>query len=347
MKNYDMTPKKILLIRMLGLGDVTCIGVPALRYFKHRFPEAEFTFLTFSAGQEVIRLAEPDVDIIGLEKDQWPDNIIPAMETFMGLAEKIVSREFTQIVNLDTWFMPCFLTRFLKDAGESVIGNYMSCSVQELLDQFQQQTLEPQYVNDPACYMQSTFFCMERWHQPWWTADHLPAGGYPEFYLRSCCSFELHDLDTQIEVEADVVLSAIRKEKKVIALAPDTRTPERSYPYGAELKTLLENAGYYVWGGFDGSESLEKTLGKLKSTDLLVTAPSAPQWLAASVSCPSLVISSNVDPRTLMPDYATDVNGVCPAHGAFETSVSRQEQCLCVKPGSLLESIDSIFTDVS
>lgn len=340
-----MTVKKVLLIRMLGLGDVTSIGIPALRYFKSRFPEAEISVLTFAAGREVFELAEPGINIIALEKHEWPENIIPAMETFLGLAEKIVGEGFEQIINLDTWFMPCFLTRFLKDAGESVIGNFMSISVQELLDKFQTQTLQPEYVNDPAQYMQSTFFCMERWHQPWWLGEHLPSGGYPEFYLRSCCSFDLHDLDTEIKVEADKALLELKQKQRVIALAPDTRTPERTYPYAKELKVLLEAKGYYVWSNFDGSLPLQQTLAKLKASDLLVTAPSAPQWLAAAVGCSSLVISGTVDPRTLMPDYATDMHGACPVHSGVAPVATNHNECLCVSPESLLESIDSIFAE--
>jgi len=326
---------------MLGLGDVTSIGVPALRYFKSRFPDAEISVLTFSTGREVIEMAEPGVKIIALEKHEWPENIIPAMEAFLGLAEKIIEEGFEQVINLDTWFMPCFLTRFLKDAGEGVIGNFMSISVQELLEKFQNQSLQPEYVNDPAQYMHSTFFSMERWHQPWWLGEYLPSGGYPEFYLRSCCSFDLHDLDTEIEVEPDKHFLGLKQ--KVIALAPDTRTPERTYPYGKQLTELLEAKGYYVWSNFDGSLPLSQTLAKLKASDLLVTAPSAPQWLASAVACPSLVISGTVDPRTLMPDYATEQHMACPVHGGAKHF--GENKCLCVKPEELLESIDSIFAE--
>ncbi|WP_343846537.1 hypothetical protein [Bowmanella denitrificans] len=320
-------PKKILLIRMLGLGDVTCIGIPALRYFKQRFPEAQFSFLTFAAGKEVIKLAEPDVNVWGLDKDAWPEHIIPAMETFLGLAEQIIGEGYDQIWNLDTWFMPCFLSRFLKDAGEKVMGNTMSISVQTLIDEFQSQQLKPEYVNDPASYMQSSFFSMVRWHTPWWQGGLVPDFGYPEFYLRSCCGFDQLDMDMSIQVAADQELKRIGKQQKVIALAPQSRTPERAYPFADELKAELEKRGYHVWTGFDGSVSLRQTLMQLKASDLLVTAPSAPQWLATAVGCPSLVICGDVDPRTLMPDYATD-----PHEGPIPAL-------------QLAESIDSIFSE--
>ena len=299
---------KILIIRMLGLGDVTCIGIPALRFVQQQNPDAEIHFLSYAAGLDVIRLAAPEIKVFGLEKDQWPDNIVFAMETFLGLAEAIVGEGYQQIINLDTWFMPCFLARFLKDAGEPVAGNMMSISVGSLVDQFQQQTLKPEYVNDPAVYLQSTWFGMHQWHTPWWQNGHNPDGGYPEFYLRNCCSFNELKMDMSIDVLSDSEYLHIAEKQPIVALACNARTIERNYPYAAELKQLLEENGIYVWTGFDGSISMEQTLARLKASNLLISVPSAPQWLAAAVGCPSLIISGQVDPRTLMPDYATDMS---------------------------------------
>lgn len=301
---------KILLIRMLGLGDVTCIGIPAIRHLKNKFPDAEITVLTYAAGKEILSLAEPDVNIMHMQKGEWPDNILQAMEAFLGLSEKIITEEYTQVINLDTWFMPCFLTRFLKDAGVSVSGNYMSVSVADLLAEFQAQTLKPEFVHDPGAYMESTFFAMSRWHTPWWEIGSIPDMGYPEFYLRHCCGFADIEMDLSIEVQPYKKFANMRAHKPIIALATDARTKERNYPHGEQLKTLLERRGYHVWTGFDGSVSMSKTLSMLKATDLLITVPSAPQWLAATVGCPSLVIVGEVDPRTLMPEYATEQSGV-------------------------------------
>ena len=316
-------PAKILIIRMLGLGDVTCIGIPAIRYIESKYPEAEISVLTFSAGADVIHLAEPEVSIIKMEKDEWPDNIIHAMERFLMLAEKIIGQEYHQIINLDTWFMPCFLARFLKDAGENLQGNFMSIPVAELIDQLDKQTLQHDYVHNPANYMQSTFFGMTRWHTPWWEYGTVPDFGYPEFYLRQCCGFSDIEMDMQIAVEANHTLEKIAKKQKVIALATEARTSERSYAHGKELQKLLEKAGFHVWTGFDGSLPMRKTLSMLKSSDLLITVPSAPQWLATTVNCPSLVIVGEVDARTLMPDYATEPSSTpIPAAELVESVIS-------------------------
>lgn len=293
---------------MLGLGDVTCIGIPAIRYVRKCHPEAELHVLTYAAGEEVLRLAEPGIRIKSLKQGEWPENIVEAMQTFLGLAEQILAEEYTRIINLDTWFMPCFLARFLKDAGEPVTGNTMTISVAELVDQFQAQTLSPDYVHDPSRYMQSSWLSMAQWHTPWWEYGQSPERGYPEFYLRRCCGFSALEMDMSVEVEADPALAALNKP--VVAMATEARTAERHYPYGAELKALLEQNGVHVWSGFDGRCSMQQTFAQLKASDLLVTIPSAPQWLAATVSTPSLVISGSVDPRTLMPDFATDMSTV-------------------------------------
>lgn len=298
--------EKILLIRMLGLGDVTSIGIPAIRHIRKCFPQADVHVLTYAAGADIIALAEPALTLHVMKKEEWPEHIVDAMQAFLGLAEVILAEEFTQIINLDTWFMPCFLARFLKDAGEPVFGNTMSISVAELVDKFQQQTLSPDYVNDSGQYMQSSWLSMEQWHTAWWLRGTPPEGGYPEFYLRRCCGFHDIDMNLAIDVEADSKLTTMNKP--VVALATDARTAERHYPYADKLKQLLNEAGVYVWTGFDGRCSMRQTLAQLKASQLLVTVPSAPQWLAATVNTPSLVISGTVDPRTLMPDYATDMS---------------------------------------
>lgn len=323
------SPEKILLIRMLGLGDVTCIGIPAIRHLKKKFPSAEITVLTYAAGEEILKLAEKDIKIMSLAKGEWPDDILKGMETFLLLAEKIIGEEFTRVVNLDTWFMPCFLARFLKDAGESVEGNFMSISVAKLIEEFQAQTLKQEYVHDPANYIESTFFSMGRWHTPWWQYGVTEDFGYPEFYLRHCCGFSDIEMDMAIDVVPTPKLAKIAKRQKVIALACDARTNERNYPYAKELQKELEKAGFFVWTGFDGSVSMRKTLSMLKASDLLITVPSAPQWLATTVGCPSLVIVGDVDARTLMPDFATEQSNEP------------------VRPDELVESVRSIFQEVS
>ncbi|GEA11655.1 hypothetical protein [Alteromonas sp. KUL49] len=108
---------KILLIRMAEAGDVLSVGLPAVRYFKTKFPNADISVLTYGDCAGFFTIAEPSVSLITLPQDEWPENIINAIETFLGLAEKIIGQGFSRIVNLDTAFMPCFLARFFKRRG--------------------------------------------------------------------------------------------------------------------------------------------------------------------------------------------------------------------------------------
>lgn len=306
-----MKRQKILLIRMLGFGDVTCIGIPALRYYQARYPDAEIHFMTYAAGKEIIQLAEPDVTVTGLDKGQWPDDIVAAMDVFLQLAQPIISENYTEIVNLDTWFMPCFLARFLKDVGMPVTGNTLTRSIDAILQAFETRTLSPAYVNDPAHYMASDWPGMAAWHTPWWLSSEPIAGGYPAFYLQQCCGFA--DLKLDMHIDLPNPLPATDEPAPLIAVATEARTQERNYPHKAELMSLLAQRGYVAWSQFDGSVPLAATLARLQQSDLLITVPSAPQWLAASVGTPSYVLSGNVDPRTLMPAYATPMGARPPS----------------------------------
>lgn len=297
---------KILIINMLGVAEVASIGIPALRYVKQQFPDAEVQVLSFAEGKRLFELAEPDCTVWGLENGQWPDDFFPALEAFLGLAEHIVGEGYKQIIQLDTAFLPCFLARFLKDAGEPVAGNYLSMSVQELLDGFSRQTLTAEYVNNASEYLLSTFTGMPRWFTRWWEGMLVPDGGFPEFYLRACCGFEPIDMQQSLQIAADAQLSQCGKT--VVALSTEQPGHVLHYPYGQQLTLLLQQTGVEVWNVDWQRDGVEATLAKLKASNLLVAAPTAGQWLANLVGCTTLVISGQVDPRSLMPDYATDMS---------------------------------------
>ena len=339
---------KILLIRMLKIGDVACIGIPALRFFKQKFPDAELHFLSYGEGAELIRLAEPETHVLSLPAGQWPDELIPAMETFLGLAEQIVGEGYEQLVNLDTAFMPCLLARFLQDAGENVSGNVLNLSLAELLAQFQQQTLQPEYVSHLSQYMNSTFFSMPRWQSNWWESAYLPENGYPEFYLHNCCSFSGIKMDWTIATSPDSLLQEAGKGKKVIALCFKDADDGFEYPHAQALQQELEKQGYYVWSEQDQALGIGQVLAKLKASDLVVCKAGNSQWFATVVGCPVLIVTATAEPLTLMPDYATDPTLICPLHAPSEllaaNGPSFNKKCLCDKAEDLAESIHSILS---
>lgn len=296
----------ILIIRMLGIAEVASIGLPAIRYFQKKYPDAQISFLTFSYGIDLIQLAEPNVKVINLAQDQWPDALIPAMENFLGLAEKIVGVAYDQIINLDTNFMPCFLARFLKDAGERLMGNYMNQSVQSLIDQFQNQSLQPEYVQSPAQYMDSTFASMQQWYTRWWQSSYLPEQGYPEYFLRQCCQFSDIEFDMSIPVVADEVLLQRAKGKKIILLANQGLS---SYPNCVQLKAALDKAGYFVWQESITQNPIAQQLAMLKVTDLVISCPDEIIWLARTQATPTLLFAESDSANLVMPEYQLPLMG--------------------------------------
>jgi ADP-heptose:LPS heptosyltransferase len=347
LENNMQEKQKILLIRMLKAGDVACIGVPALRFFKQKFPDADVHFLSFADGTEIIRLAEPETNILSLPAGQWPNELLPAMEAFLGLAEQIVGEAYDQIVNLDTAFMPCFLARFLKDAGENLSGNLLNISLGELIEQFQHQSLKPEYVSHLSQYMDSTFFGMPRWQSNWWESAYLPDHGYPEFYLHTCCSFSDIEMNWNIAISPDNALQNASKGKKVIALCFSDADDGFAYPHAQDLQNELEKQGYYVWSDLEKNLNISSLLAKLKASDLVVCKAGDSQWYASAVECPTLIITATAEPLTLMPDYATDPTLVCPIHAPSAllaaSGPSFNKKCLCDKAEDLAESIDSII----
>ena len=338
--------EKVLLIRMLSSADVCSIGLPVLRYFQKTLPNAEIHFLTFADGAELIKLAEPTVQVKQLTQEQWPDDFFLAMESFLGLAEEIIGETYSQIVNLDTTFMPCFLARFLMDAGEPVSGNYLNMSIQQLLQQVQDKSLHADYVNSTQAFMASSFVNMHKWFSRWWQYDAEYEGGYPEFYLTKCCGLVDDKLEQSILVTADKRLIKKAKTNKVIGLCLGQSDDGYLYPYVGRLKKLLEQKGFAVWSDNDAKQNIGSLLKMLSASDLMVCKPSGHRWYAQAVDCATLLISGVSEPSLLMPEFATDPVSPCMQHAVNDRNIDVLE-CNCDKPENLVESIESIFIHIN
>ncbi len=297
---------KILLIQMSGLTESVAIGVPALRYLKQQHPDAQIDVLSYAKGKDVFRLAEPFCHVFGPEEGQWPDDFIAGLEAFLGLAEVIVGQQYSRIINLDLGFLPCFLARFLKDAGEPVEGNFLSISVDELITQFSKQTLSADYVNDSSAYIASGFAAMPRWFSPWWEGTFVPDHGFGEFYLRSCCGFEPIDMQLNLQVAADETLRARAKGNKIILVCQQASIPVHSYPYAQQLVDLLNQAGWHAELIEPEVQDVADSLAQLKVADLVVAPKGSALALGSAVGTTTLLISGQTDPRSIMPDFATD-----------------------------------------
>lgn len=295
--------QKILIIRMMETPDVAAIAVPAIRHVKKRLPDAEIHCLTFAQGEQIIRVAEPELTVFSLSESQWPTDLLAAMEVFLGLADIIIGQAYDEIINLDTVFMPCFLARFLKDGGENVEGNMISVSVAELIEQFKSQTLTPEYVQEPEAYLKSTWPGMSQWHSHWWLRGEPPANGYPEFYLRRCCGFGAIEMDNRLAVTPANVNSTSQR----IALSVTATHEEVNYAAGDDVASALEAQSYEVWRGLDSDMPVDKKLSMLATCTLLVSVPNGAQWYASAVGVPTLMISGPINPLMYMPDFATEM----------------------------------------
>ena len=336
-------PDKILVIRMVSAGDALAIGLPAIRYFQQQLADAELHVLSYGEGQKLLELAEPQLRQLTLAA--WPDDFFQAMEAFLGLAEQIIGQAYSQIINLDTAFMPCFLARFLQDAGEPVRGNSLSKSIQQLLDEVRAQSLQAEYVNNPAAYLHSSFIGMSRWQRPWWQSDYVPDGGYPEYYLKQCCGFSRLEMDLTIQLPASTAEHT--SAGNLIALEVSQSEDGYAYPYPAELTTELSAKGYTVWQVGDYQHDNQALLARLQQSKLLISKASAIKWLADAVGCPTLMISGAAEPKLYMPDYATDVQTPCPRHSHLHSANSMVGTfaCHCDDPQELADNIVALLTD--
>lgn len=293
-------PRRILAVRMLGLGDVASIGLPAARLLRARHPDAELVFLSHGPGVELLRLCDEVDDVVGLPGDAWPADFWDGVRAFGRLGQELAQRGFDAVWQLDTWFLPCFLGQLFREAGVAFHGNHLRWSMRDTLLGAKAGTLGPRELENAQAYLASTFPCIDDWLRPWWL-DAPDAGPYPDYYLRHVCGFP-DELATRLAIEPDPALRAAAGDRPLVALAPDARTAARRYPHGAALQRALEAQGLHVWTGFDGSVPLRTTLARLAASDLLVTVASAPQWLARLVACPTLVIPGFVPPETLGAD---------------------------------------------
>jgi ADP-heptose:LPS heptosyltransferase len=328
---------------MMGLGDVASILIPAVKMVRRENPDAEIGVLTFGPGCELMEQVPVIDKIFTVSPEQWPNEIFPAIKSFMTIAGVLVSQgPYDQILNLDTWFMPCLLVQVLKDAGQPVVGNHLHYSCKELIEGIKSGTIKPDYVSSVSKYLKSDFPGMQDWLLHWW--KRFPeAGAYPRFYLNHCCGFE-GDVDISLDLPEDEAFLAEAKGRKIVAVSCSGRVGAKQYPHAKDLMRLLEEAGYLVWDEFDGSLPMPTTLGRLRVTDLLVTVPTSTQWLAKLMGCPSLVIPGPLNPIVLAPELSVAQTIECQYCFASHTCPKGLDfACMDVAPEKVAEKVRQFF----
>lgn len=331
---------KILVIRFMGLGDVASILVPAVKRLKRQMPEAVVDVLTYGAGVELMQLMDEVHAVLGVAPEQWPGDLQPAMQSFAGIAEVVLAQGYDRIINLDTWFMPCFLARLLLDAGANVEGNYINSSIAEFSQRLYSNQLTQSYFED-GHFLASSYPQMPDWFNPLWTMDPA-AGSYPEYYLQHCCGMA-GELDISLPIAVDAEFRAAAQGKNIIALSACGSGANKRYPQVESLRLLLEQAGFYVWSQFDGSLPMAVTLARLKATDLLITVATSTQWLARLVGCPSLMISGSMPPMVLGAELNAPRLTQCQYCAMNSCHMESQFACLDVPAGQLLQQVQAYF----
>lgn len=335
---------KILLIRLMGLGDVASILIPAVKLVRQQYPQATTDVMTYAAGVELMNLM-PEVNaILEVKPEQWPNDFNEAIPHFMQIAEVVIGQQYDLVINFDTWFMPCFLARVLKDAGLKVQGNFINQSVEHLFANMYKKALTQHYFSDAGQFLASTFPHMHDWLKTWWNDKFEVKNGYPEFYLNHCCGFK-HAIDISLEISADEELKQKANGKKIIALSMQGSKVSKQYPFQQTLTKYLQLQGYYVWGEFDGSVPMQTTLARLKSTDLLITVPTSTQWLAKLVGCPSLMISGPLMPKILGAEIAVNKTMKCQYCCQTTCAENLNFACMAVPPQDILFKVEDFFKD--
>ncbi len=334
---------KILLIRLMGLGDVASILVPTAYIYRQLYPSASITALSYEAGNEIMRLHPEVDDVIGIGKPEWPNDLMPAVQQFMRLGESIAAQQFDLIVNLDTWFMPCFMTRALRDTGFVIEGNYFNQRVELFLHAALKGEIAHTFFERPGEYMESTFPGMAKWHRPWW--EHVPDTSYPDFYLKTCCGFD-HNLHIELPCESDSTLLNEADGRPIVALSTHGRAGYKHYQHGDELESLLESSGVFCWRRFDGSLPMHTTLNRLHASQLLITVPTSTQWLARLAGCPSLMLPGPMPPALLGAEHCAPRRTNC-QYCCHETDCpeKRDFECMENEPQTLADQALKILSE--
>ncbi|MDI1308075.1 MAG: hypothetical protein PSV17_01400 [Methylotenera sp.] len=331
---------KILIIRMMGFGDVASILIPAVGMIHQQHTDATVDVLTYGAGVELMSLVPTVNSVLAVNAEQWPGDIDKAIPSFMAIAQVVISQNYDLIINLDTWFMPCFLARVLKDSGANVQGNFIDYSVEALLYKIERNTFTQSYFQTPNLYLASTYPNMADWSTPWW--NQYSNTTYPEFYLQHCCGFE-QKVDISLFVEPDLAFKSQAQTKPIIALSLSGSKASKQYAHGKVLQSLLEQAGFFVWSQFDGSVPMQTTLARLKVTDLLITVATSTQWLAKLVGCPSLMIPGALPPSVFGAQLVIEKVTSCQYCYQNQCVENINFACMDIPPQNILEKTLQFF----
>lgn len=331
--------RKILITRLAGLGDVASILIPAVHLIRKQEPDAIIDVLTYGAGIELMSLC-PDVsNVLGITQEQWPRDLIPATQSFLNIAKIIAPRGYDRIICLDTWFMPCFLAQVLIDIGLTVEGNHLDRPVNDFFAALHAGELTKDYFD--TAFMRSSYPRMDDWLHPWWLQTQ-PYPHYPAYYLLHCCGLG-SAIDISLPIEPDTAFKEAAKGHPIVAVSFHGTTAIKQYKQADALTRLLQEAGYHVWTGFDGSLPMRTSLGRLAATDLLVTVATSTQWLARLVGCPSLMLPGAMHPAIMGAEHTIGQTVDCQYCCQRGCPAKRNYACMDIPEKDIMAKVQQIL----
>lgn len=334
---------KILVIRLLGLGDIANILIPAVRMIKEEDPLSSVDALVFGSGVELAELC-PEIDnVLGVEKAQWPNDPLSAIASFSSIALFLIQRNYDKIICIDTWFMPCYLATFLREAGQNVQGNFISQSTEAVSQDIINGKADPDYFKSTN-FLVSSFNNMNDWKGKWWESNH-DYDHYALFYLQHCCSFK-GAYDLSLNVSVDEELEAIANKQKVVAVNYSGSGKNKEYLDHQKLIDSLRDTGFHVWSSFDGSQSMLKTLEMLKASHLLITVATSSQWLAKAVGTPSLILPGSVPPVVLGAEFFVERHLDCQFCLQIECVANKDYECMKIPYPKIVQLAKEILSDI-
>ena len=108
--------KKILLIKLWGLGNLTVIW-PLINRIKEKYPQSQILFLTFETNREFLERNKNIDRIICLKITR---NIFKIMTLFLSLLRKLNKEKVDLVINFETFNNAAALFSYLIGAQERI-----------------------------------------------------------------------------------------------------------------------------------------------------------------------------------------------------------------------------------
>ena len=85
---------KILIIRMMGFGDVASILIPAVHMMHQQHTHATIDVLTYGTGVELMALVPTVNVVLTVSAEQCPSDVDKALPSFVDIAQVVIEQNY-------------------------------------------------------------------------------------------------------------------------------------------------------------------------------------------------------------------------------------------------------------